>query len=271
MNAELNKFYRAERAKGTSALNAFRVARYKLKMRDVELPLYAGDSVIYKLPRGERITLEIENDFDADMSERLQFETESARYSDAREHGAAEGWIDRDGRVLFNGWDYRSHGWEWFIDNYGFQQYWNDGKRDHSRHAAWLRARDMVARSFDYAREVAESGYVGYVVTLHDANGEELDLDSCWGFEDTGDYAAQEGYSIVEHMMAERAEYWQAETERARETVARTRAYIRASVLEWRKIKADQPGIMFSALLNYARKLRAEHSEALRVIAGSAT
>lgn len=262
--------YFAERAKGTPAAQAIRAARYATKMAALEYPRYAGDTVTLELPRGERITIALEHD-DADIHERLQCSADVC--SSAREtasEGASEGWIARDGRVLFDAnRDGHGYAWAWWADNYGFGQFWRDGRRQHGRHDAWRRARRMVADSFDYYREVQEAGYVGYVVTLFDAAGEELDAESCWGFESVGDYAGQGARDVADTMAAARAKHWEAETAKARQRAADIRRQARALVADVRRLSGVGPAAC-AALRQSLQGLRSEHRQAMAVIAGGA-
>lgn len=263
--------YLAERAKGTPAAQAIRAARYAVKMAGLEYPRRAGDSVCIDLPRGEHIVCELQHDEDADICERLQCSVDvcsSAR--DAASEGAREGWISRDGRVLFdaNGNNCR-HSWAWWADDYGFEQLWKDGRRQHGRHAAWLRARRMVADGFSYYRQAQDAGYVGYSVTLFDAAGGEVDTESCWGFEAVGDYAGQEARGVADYMAAARARHWEAETAAARQRAADIRRQARALVADIRRLSGVGPAAC-AALRQALQALRADHRRAMAVIAGGA-
>lgn len=268
---ETKTAYLAERAKGTPAAQAIRAARYAVKMAGLDCPRWAGDSVRIDLPRGEHIVCELQHDDDADICERLQCSADicsSAR--DAASEGAREGWISRDGRVLFdaNGNSY-GYAWAWWSDNYGFRQFWEDGRRQHGRHASWLRARRMVADGFDYYRQAQDAGYVGYSVTLFDAAGGEVDNESCWGFEAVGDYAGQEARSTADSMARQRARHWEAETAAARQRAADIRGQARALVADIRRLSGAGPAAC-AALRQALQGLRADHRQALAVIAGGA-
>lgn len=266
----LQQAYFAKRAENPelSACQAVKFARAEMRQASHNLPRWVGDSVSIDLPRGEYITLAIESDYDADASERLQFETESARYDDLTEY-APSGWIARDGRVLHNGFDHRVE-WQWWEDNYSFAQFWKDGKRNNSRHNAWLRARRLVGESFDYARRAIDAGYVGYVVTLHDANGEELGHESCWGFENIGDYCAQEGHDAAAYMAKKRAEHWQREADKARETMRAVRQQFIQAASEYRAMRLHQDAALFplscDAIRANMNKLLRQFADALRVV-----
>lgn len=270
MNDDIRTAYARERAQHPDrpAAQSLRAARYAVRMKGVSLPRGAGDSVRIDLPRGEYVTLALESDNDADMSERLQFDTEDARYDDATGY-APSGWVSRDGRVLFNGFGSRVD-WQWWTDNYGFAQFRQDGRRNHSRHDAYLRARRLVSEAFDYAATVYDAGYVGYVVTLHDADGREIEDESCWGFEADGDYCAGEGYAVAEGMKAARAAHWEKETAAARDRALALRTLAHNTIGDMRKARgADLPHAC-DALRGYLANLRRQHSEAMRVIAGGA-
>lgn len=241
----------------TSADQCLKMARGKIKRAGWELPQYAGDSVRIELPRGEWITLALEDDHDADIRERLQCDWEDA--GDAGD--ASEGWIARDGRVLWR----NDRGWYWWEDGYGFAQFWEDGARM-GRHAAYLRARRLVAKSFDYFRTVCEAGYVGYVVTLHDADGKEIDNNSVWGFEATGDYAAEEGYYAALSMAEDRAKHWADAATQARKDMRGIRATLHSLAVELRKARGSVGPAMCDAIEHRIDALRADWRSALRVV-----
>ena len=264
--------YRNLRTAGNRASQALRMARYKARMVGEDFPRYYGDKITMELPRGESIVMVLEPDHDADIDERLNVSREDvALYSDVTEH-AHDGWISRDGRVLFDAAGNRSyrHTWQWWTDGYGFAQFWEDGKREHSRHNAWLRAREMVAESFKYYREAREDGYVGYVVTLHDADGDEVDSESCWGFEATGDYAGQEAFHVAESMAEARAKYWKARTAEAKRDAIALRKRFSDDALEYRFLRASPDAARLPSTCGIVRdrlaQLRERHRDALRVV-----
>lgn len=274
MNAELITAYRKERAARPylSASQCLKIAQYNLRMERAEFPRYAGDAVTMKLPHGESIRIALEHDDDADIDDRLQVETERMlQYEDVTEH-ASNGWIARDGRVLFDAAGNRSsrYDWLWWSDNYGFAQMWEDGKRGHSRHDAWLRARELIAQSFKCYTEAREDGYVGYVVTLHDAEGEELDRDSVWGFEASGDYAGQEAYAAAQAMAEERAEYWVQKLNYKRGMMRQYRERFAELASEYRAMRSLPDAQSFPLSIEHLRDrldvLRGAHRDALRVV-----
>lgn len=273
MNATANDIrtaYTRERAQHPDlpALHSLRAARYAVRMAGVNLPGYAGDNVRIDLPRGEYIVLRLEDDPDADIFDRLQCESERASEAPA---DASLGWMDRDGRILCDADPHGYHvAYAWWTDGYGFAQFWDDGRRTHSRHAAWLRARRLVRQSFDYFRDVCEAGYIGYVVTLYDADGEEVSEESCWGFEAEGDYCAQEGYAVAESMTTDRAAHWEREVAAARDRALMLRTLAHNAIGDMRKARgADLPHAC-EALRGYLANLRRQHSEAVAVIAEGA-
>lgn len=268
---ETKAAYLAERARGTPAAQAILAARYAVKMVGLEYPRYVGDSVRIDLPRGEHITVTLEHDDAADIGERLQCGIDHcASARDAASEGASVGWVSRDGRVLFDAnRDGRGYTWAWWVDDYGFDQFWEDGRRQHGRHAAWLRARRMVARGFDYYRQVQDAGFVGFVVTLYDAAGEEVEQESSWGFEAAGDDAGQEARDIADYMATARAEQWEAETAAARQRAADIRRQARALVADIRRLSGVGPAAC-AALRHALQVLRSEHRQAMDEIAGGA-
>lgn len=264
--------YRNLRTAGNRASQALRMARYKARMVGEDFPRYYGDKITMELPRGESIVMVLEPDHDADIDERLNVSCEDVeRYSEVTEH-AHDGWIDRNGRVLFDAAGNRSYryAWQWWTDNYGFAQFWEDGKREHSRHDAWLRAREMVAESFNVYREAREDGYVGYVVTLHDADGDEVDSDSCGGFEATGDYAGQEAFHAAESMAKARAKYWEARAAEAKRDCIALRKRFSDDASEYRFLRTSPDAARLPSTCEIVRdrlvQLRARHRDALRVV-----
>lgn len=260
MNTELIEQYRAVRRKHPDmpASQCLKVAHSTIKERARTIPRYAGDSVRIDMPRGEYVTVRLVEDWDADASERLQFETESASYDNATGH-APSGWVARDGSVLFNGFGHRVE-WQWWTDNYGFMQFWEDGKRENSRHNAWLRARRLVSESFDFACRAIDAGYVGYVVTLHDADGDEIDNDSCWGFEAIGDYCAHEAMCVTERMMEKRAKHWARAVVTMRENARALRTEASALIAELRNLTGIDAPHSCQVLRERIAALRANHS-----------
>lgn len=258
MNIE--KEYRAIRAKNPEypARQCLLMARAKFKESTRKIPRYVGDDVTIQLPRGEYITIALKYDDDADIKERLQFETTPARHDHDAINHASDGWMARDGRILFQTDRYGE--WGWYSDNYGFKQFWDDGKRNNSRHAAWLRARDCVAKSFDFMREALEVGYVGYVVTLNDANGKELDFESCWGFENIGDYCANEALDIAEHMQAKRAAHWAQHDIETREKMRKLREDVADAIVSLRNAREKLPDKLQRIFNEHLRTIRAKHS-----------
>lgn len=263
--------YLKNRAAGMAARDAIRAARYAAKMATLEYPRYAGDSVTLELPRGEHIVITLEHDHDSDIGERLQCSVDVCNSAaEGASEGASEGWIARDGRVLFDAnRDGYGYAWAWWEDGYGFRQFWEDGRRQHGRHDAWLRARRMIARSFEYYCEVQEAGYVGCVVSLFDAAGEEVDSESLWGVEGTGDYAGQEARGIAGAMAKQRARHWEAETAKARQRAADIRRQARALVADIRRLSGVGPAAC-QALRQSLQGLRSDHRQAMAVIAGGA-
>lgn len=222
MNPELLKSYRSARASDRGivrAADALRSARYNLENRNAVFPCWPGDTTTLDLPRGERIEMELQPDTDADIFERLGCDADDRAPDDVAEN-ASEGWQDRDGRIVWdrNGrrWGRDLHMWE---SGYSLAQRIADRRKYMSRHAAWLDARRSIARDFDYFLRVLNEGYVGYVATLYDSDGEEVDSDSCWGFEADGDYAGMECLDTARHMAEQRAKHWAQEVEKARGNV----------------------------------------------------
>ena len=139
-----------------------------------------------------------------------------------------------------------------------------------ARHDAWLSARESIRREFEYFDEVRDAGYVGYIVTLYDANGDEIDSESCWGFEAVGDYAGCEARSTADYMVDERAKHWERETAKAREAMRAAGRSFTALAREYRKARSIGPAVC-DAIRARLESLRAQHRAALAVIVGGAT
>ena len=261
---------RAERG-GTRAIDALRIARHAVSMYGVNVPRYVGDDVRIELPRGECIICRLEYDSDADIRERLGCDWGRADDVDAE---ASIGWMDRDGHVLFDA-DPRGYrvDWAWWdADTTGWTLADRIAQRRQqgmARHDAWLSARESIRREFDYFQEVWEAGYVGYVVTLYDADGEEVEHDSCWGFEAVGNYAGHEAREAADHMADERAKYWERETIKAREAMRAAGRAFTDLAHEYRKARSIRPAVC-DAIRARMESLRAQHRAALAVIVGGA-
>ena len=253
------------------AIDAIRIARHALRLRGIDFPRYAGDAVRIELPRGEYIICRLKYDSDADIRERLGCDWYSADDVDAE---ASIGWMDREGHVLFDAdprgyrvdwawWDADTAGWT-LADRIAQRR-----KAGMARHDAWLSARESIRREFDYFQEVWDAGYVGYIVTLYDANGNEINNESCWGFEAVGDYAVDEARGTADYMAEERAKYWERETVKAREAMRAAGRAFSDLAREYRKARSIGPAVC-DAIRARMESLRAQHRAALAVIAGGA-
>ena len=261
---------RAERG-GTRAIDALRIARHNERMRGIEFPRYVGDDVRIDLPRGEYIICKLEYDHGSDIRERLgcDWDSTSGEYLHAE---MPLGWMDREGRVLFDA-DPRGYrvDWAWWdADTAGWTLADRIAQRRQqgmARHDAWLSARESIRREFDYFREVYAAGYVGYVVTLYGADDNEVEHDSCWGFEAVGDYAGHEARSVADHMADERAKHWERETAKAREAMRAAGRAFSDLTHEYRKARTIGPATC-DAIRARMESLRAQHRAALAVIVG---
>lgn len=265
----ISEAYRAERAKNLPAIDAIRGARYAANIAGLEFPDYAGDEVRIDLPRGEYIVCKLEDDSDNDVRERL-----GCSWTDdgVPEDGRRVGWMDREGRVLFDADpDGYGYAWRmWIADTTGWtlaDRIAQRRKAGMSRHDAWLDARASIAKEFDYFREVWEAGYVGYVVTLHGADDSEVYDESCWGLEAVGDYAGQEARSVAEGMAEKRARYWTQQVEVKRDEARDLRDTVRALVADLRDGMGD---VAAAVVNNKVCELRARHSACMRIVAGGA-
>lgn len=265
---DIKTAYLAERAKGTPAGQALCIARYAAKMAGVEYPRWAGDVVRIDLPRGEYIVCRLEGDYGTDAGEQLQCSVDVCRSAgDARRAGAPEGWVARDGRVLVDVDDRCS--WAWLETDYSQQQRRQDASASGmARHAAWLAARQGAADTGEYWCKARRDGFVGYVVALFDAAGEEVDRGGVWGF-DCETTAGQEARGEADHMAEARAAHWEAETAKARQRAADIRRQARALVTDIRRLSGVGPAAC-AALRHALQGLRADHRQAVAVIAGGA-
>ena len=263
---DIRTAYTHERAKHPDrpALQALRTARYNVRMAGADLPRWAGEDVTMMLPRGERIVMRLEHDSDADIADRFGATIDYRPARHAREYGAPDWWQDRDGLFhCFESYD------RFTVDLDHDNRDWH---RAHgmARHDAWLRARQDRERAAQAFRDAMADGYVGYIVTLYDAHGDEVEADSCWGFEASDDSAGHEAYSAAVHMAKERAEHWEREVIAAREKAASIRATVRDIIRDMRKARgADLPHAC-EALRGHLATMRRAHSEAMAIIAGSA-
>lgn len=271
MNNDLTKAYRAERAKGGGymgkprAADALRSARYVIATRGAEFPRYADDAARLELPRGEYVEMRLEYDSDSDIFERMDVSADDRAPDDAADN-AGEGWVDREGRVLWDrGGRSRTDYYLW-DSSYSLAQRIADRRKYMSRHAAWLDARRSIARDFDYFREVLDAGYVGYVVTLYDAAGDEVTEDSCWGFEAVGDYAGLECLSAAQCLARQRAKHWTQEVEKARAENKRIGAAFSDLAAEYRAAHSVGPAVC-DAIRGRLAALREEYRANVRTIA----
>lgn len=276
MNPEIIKAYNLARREtrgylgAKPAINALREARAAVKNNAARFPRYAGEVERLELPRGEYVEMRLEPDCDSDIFERLGLRADDYVPADVRDN-ASEGWQDREGRIVFDadarGW---RRDWRWLeTDQYPLAQRIADRRRHMSRHAAWLHARESIAREFDYFRKVSDAGYVGYTATLYGADGDEIDSDSCWGFEADGDYPGLECLAAAESMAASRAKYWTAETEKARERNRETRRAFAALATEYRAARNVGPAVC-DAIRARLAALRSDFQANVRTIVGGA-
>lgn len=267
---DIRKEYARERAAHPErpALDCLRAARYNIRMAAAEFPRWIGDDVTMPLPRGERIVMRLECDSDADIADRfgaIIIDRRPDRH--AREYGAPDWWQDRDGTFHVMG-DWNLDHYTVDLDSHSISRDWY---RAHgmARHDAWLRARQDRERAARAYRDAMGEGYVGYIVTLYDAAGDEVEEESCWGFEAGDDYAGQEAYSSAVHMAEERAEYWEREVTAARDRMHAAGVAFTDLAHEYRKARSIGPAVC-DAIRARLESLRAEHRAALAVIAGDA-
>lgn len=255
--------YRKTRADGATAQRAIQSARYNVRMANAEFPRWVGDDVTMVLPRGEHIVMRLEHDSDADIADGFGAIIDRRPARHARGYGAPDWWQDRDG--LFHCYDSYDR---FTVDLDSDSRDWH---RAHgmARHDAWLRARQDRERAARAYRDAMGDGYVGYIVTLYDAAGEEVNEESVWGFEASDDYAGQEAYSSAVHMAEERAEYWEREVTAARDRMHAAGVAFTDLAHEYRKARSIGPAVC-DAIRARLESLRAEHRAALAVIAGDA-
>lgn len=255
--------YRKARADGATARQALQSARYDVRMADAEFPRYVGDDVTMALPRGERITMRLEHDDGADIVERFGATIDRRPDRHARNYGAPDWWQDRDG--IFHCFESYDH---FTVDLDHDNRDWH---RAHgmARHDAWLRARQDRERAARAYRDAMADGYVGYIVTLYDADGEEVDIESVWGFEAPDDYAGQEAYDAAVHMAEQRAAHWEREVTAARGRMHAAGVAFTDLAHEYRKARSIGPAVC-GAIRARLEALRAQHRAALAVIVGGA-
>lgn len=274
MNIDLFNAYKAARVVHpwgvTSAADALRTVRYAERMKacGVDAPRYVGDDVTVDLPRGESILIRLEHDSDADVEDRLQVSLsyigrDAWRYDDIFSN-APDWWQDRDGTFYFTG-ERRGERYTMTENNPINAE---DYRGRMGRHDAYLCARAVREASAKNVREAMSDGYVGYVVTLRDADGNEVDQDSCWGYEATGDYAGNEARHVALHMMEARAKHWAAKVVEAKGAAAATREAFRNLAREYRRVSEIVGAHVCTAIRDRLESLRAEHHAAVRIIVG---
>lgn len=258
--------YRKERANGATAIDALRIARHESRMAALEYPRYSGDEVVIGLPRGESIMMRLEYDPESEAAERLGATVEPV---DAGElHNAPDYWQDRNGVVYING-DWRGEYYSLERDDWTLAQDVAHLRRTMGRHAAYLAARERMDAFATCYRDARRDGYVGYVVELHDADGEVIDEDSVWGFEASDDCAGQEARAVADSMAAQRAHHWETATVEAKQEAAKLRRAYHAMALEIRALERIGPNVCV-ALRQALTTLRQSHRSAVAVIAGGA-
>lgn len=274
MNIDLFNAYKAARVahpwRVTSAADALRAVRYTERMKTcgVDAPRYVGDDVTVDLPRGESILIRLEHDGDADVEERLQVSLnylgrDAWRYDEIFSN-APDWWQDREGTFYFTG-DRRGERYT-MTENNSINA--EDYRGRMGRHDAYLCARAVREASAKCVREAMSDGYVGYVVTLRDADGNKVDEDSCWGFEASGDYAGNEARHVALHMIAERAKHWRERVADAQRAAVVSREAFAALAREYRQTSEIVGAHVCTAIRERLAALRAEHSAAVAVIAG---
>ena len=274
MNIDLFNAYKAARVVHPwgviRAADALRSVRYAERMKtcEVDAPRYVGDDVTVDLPRGESISIRLEHDTDADVEDRLQVSLsyigrDAWRYDDIFSN-APDWWQDRDGTFYFTG-DRRGERYT-MTENSSINA--EDYRGRMGRHDAYLCARAVREASAKCVREAMSDGYVGYVVTLRDADGDEVEEDSCWGFEATGDYAGNEARHVALHMMEERAKYWQQRVGEAQRDATVARMAFAGLAREYRELRDSVGANVCTAIRARLDSLRAEHHAAVRIIVG---
>ncbi len=269
MNTVILTEYRKARDEGMPATIAASVARYRVKMGAADYPRWPGDDSIMELPRGERIVMKLEYDDDASVTERFNASIDWHPDRWPRDEGAPDWWQDREGRFYFLGYSAYDRGVLTFEDRdpEAEREYYR--ARGMARHSAWLAVRERNEASARAFRAAMDAGYVGYIVTLEDADGNEVAEESCWGFEANDDYAGTEAYSVAETMAKDRAAHWEAETEKARATMAATRGAFATLARQYREARNIGPAVC-DAIRARMETLRAEHRAALAIVAGGA-
>ena len=261
--------YRKARAQGSAPPHAIRHARYAVRMAGMEFPRWPGDDVTLDLPRGESIAMRLEHDdHGRDIVDEFGAAIDWSPGRWPRDYGAPDWWQDRDGVVYALGDGYRDRmaidfdGGGTLADS---RAYFSG--RGMARHDAWLAARRQRDGLADAFRNAGQDGYVGYTVTLLDANGAELQDESCWGFSGSDDYAGREAADTALSMAEQRADYWTAETARARDAMRAARVAFSALAREYRHAQAVGPA-MCDAIRARLDLLRGEHRAALATVAG---
>lgn len=191
-------FYREERAANRPAKQAWATAKYMAKFGEGShkqsiLPLTCGTAYEgeeeHILANGWKIKFKIQYDTDHEPP-----------------------WEDCDGMGVVTNWihgvcDEEKYGWELCSDHYAHRYFDWRATLPIAIKEGWdappygvgtkqERAMRAMRKTCDFLRRWCNDDwwYVGLIVTLYDENGEELDEDSCWGFESEGadDYITEQ-------------------------------------------------------------------------------
>ena len=107
-------------------------------------------------------------------------------------------WILNSDRWWYHYFDWRATLPEAIRDGWDAPPYGGNDKR--------AKAMRAMKSTYEYLREWYNDDwwYIGWIVTLYDPNGDEIDSDSCWGFESNSmDYVCERARSAAARMLRE--------------------------------------------------------------------
>lgn len=179
----------------TRAKDAY--ALIKVEQGDPALRDFATELTI-SLPGGWRIEVEVQNDDHYGLDDALGsdcFEQDHCNY--CQNDDIPDGWVDRKGRVRVMA--DRVKGWFAFEEGYPYADRLHTARKSGlSRHDAWLATQQWTQKQANFCRDVlnGEIWFYGVIVKLIDAEGCEVEDESCWGFESS--YRLSENYFAVD-------------------------------------------------------------------------
>lgn len=205
---DIRKFYKLERAEGNEASSALRSAKHrarydpqsksnKLDILPSRYSAYEGEEIT-ELPNGWKIKVAFQYDQDSGPPWKDcdgMGVIEECCYRPG-EYGEYDDWILNSDR----GW-YRYYDWKATLPE-AMRDGWNT--KPYNFHSTHEQAMAAMRSTYEFLRRWCNDDwwYVGMIVTLLDENDDELDEESCWGYESESiDYLCSEARSWAAHMI----------------------------------------------------------------------